>query len=384
MRTRAALAFLVSLCLGLTILLPPGLALATSSPAGSNTAIESLVGDLFTMRNRAVTNGDLSGLSRYYADSNLVAFEVSRAKNFRALEDRWSTKIVDAKTSATIKSLNLTGDTAEALVNEWIFFDWTDENGNVVTSGMGTNHSMTLRKRGDGWVVTADAYDEGPLTGVTSPSYIEPPKKSPPPRADAATKSPGSSIGVMYVPGATPYDRTKAVNYANTYVYNQANGAKYETYYNNMWYKNYNPWGGDCANFVSQSLYAGGHYFVGFGVDSSSNWWYDNKGTAPGESFTADDVASATWTYVPSQMPYMVPGWGAWTTGSSLVPGDIVYYNWNKDTIDSIFDHVTIVVAKASDGTPLVNSHNNDYYHLHWDYGYPQTVWKPVHMYDTF
>ena len=62
---------------------------------------------------------------------------------------------------------------------------------------------------------------------------------------------------------AFSYDNWGAVNYARTYCQNY-----------NGWYNNYASSGGDCANFVSQALLAGG-------ADLSRCYGTDNKGAIP-------------------------------------------------------------------------------------------------------
>lgn len=80
----------------------------------------------------------------------------------------------------------------------------------------------------------------------------------------------------------TNYTINDAVDYANTY---------YSNY--NISYPNWSSYGGDCANFVSQSLYAGGKSMVGTpGTSSSaqdfSNWF------STGSSNNTKNVSS-TW-----------------------------------------------------------------------------------------
>ena len=57
------------------------------------------------------------------------------------------------------------------------------------------------------------------------------------------------------------YDYTAAANYANTY---------YENYNTN--YPNWSSYG-DCANFISQCLFAGGKSMVGTGSTSDAENW---------------------------------------------------------------------------------------------------------------
>jgi len=75
------------------------------------------------------------------------------------------------------------------------------------------------------------------------------------------------------------YDFTSAVNYANQY---------YSTY--NTAYPSWDSLGGDCANFISQCLYAGGKAMVGVGGTASdfNNWF--SSGTTQNTN-----LVSSTW-----------------------------------------------------------------------------------------
>ena len=86
----------------------------------------------------------------------------------------------------------------------------------------------------------------------------------------------------------TAYNRTNAVKYArdhaNTEDYNPA-------------YQNYHFMGGDCTNFVSQCVYAGGMPMItGSGTDA--HWFYSSSGRSP--SWTGADYFMRHWTKVRS------------------------------------------------------------------------------------
>jgi hypothetical protein len=125
---------------------------------------------------------------------------------------------------------------------------------------------------------------------------------------------------------------------------------RYWSDYNLAEYGNMNSIGGDCANFVNQTLVARGL--------SQRDDWHNHGGT---------DYTS-TWTYCPAMDPWLD------TNASSLgltrrslderdevKVGDIVMWDWNDN--DSP-DHTTIVseVFPQDDGTVLIKtaSHNED------------------------
>ncbi|WIJ44892.1 amidase domain-containing protein [Curtobacterium citreum] len=121
--------------------------------------------------------------------------------------------------------------------------------------------------------------------------------------------------------------------------------------YNTAEYGTMNPIGGDCANYVSQTLIARGW--------QQRSDWYNRDGGAQ---------HSATWTYCPSMDPWLSAN--ASTFGltrrslderSKVKVGDIVFYDWNANQSP---DHVTIVseVFTEPDGTVRIKSasHNQD------------------------
>ena len=157
---------------------------------------------------------------------------------------------------------------------------------------------------------------------------------------------------------------------AAAYSYNPnaaiAYAEKYWTNYNDA-YPNYNIFGGDCADFVSQSLHAGG-------LQMNANWYH-----AP-----ADIVRNITWTYASSLKSYLEKYCGKAVTiykdsskntgyrdsnkkeidpKTTIRPGDAVFYYWKGG---SRYGHAAICVGYDSKGEPIVNAHNSDRHHLNW------------------
>jgi len=121
--------------------------------------------------------------------------------------------------------------------------------------------------------------------------------------------------------------------------------------YNLAEYGTMNPIGGDCANYVSQTL-------VARGWQQRSDWYNRSAGAEH----------SATWTYCPSMDPWLTAHAAEFgLTRRSLDErdkvkvGDIVFYDWNDNASP---DHTTIVseVFTEPDGTIRIKSasHNQD------------------------
>lgn len=121
--------------------------------------------------------------------------------------------------------------------------------------------------------------------------------------------------------------------------------------YNLSEYGTMNPIGGDCANYVSQTL-------IARGWEQRSDWYNRAAGAEH----------SATWTYCPTMDPWLETNaaeFGLTRRTSDerdkVKVGDIVFYDWNANGSP---DHTTIVseVFTESDGTIRIKSasHNQD------------------------
>ncbi|TAM70717.1 MAG: CHAP domain-containing protein [Microbacteriaceae bacterium] len=146
-------------------------------------------------------------------------------------------------------------------------------------------------------------------------------------------------------PAAYAYTATsgvaKQVEYALTYWKN----------YNTAEYGDLNPVGGDCANFVSQTLVARGW--------TMNDQWYNHD--------AADDWSPA-WGYVPAMDDYFESNAAAlglqeysFDQRSQIAVGDIAIFTWSGGTSP---DHVQVVtkVTKVNGSIKIeMASHNDDY-----------------------
>ena len=128
------------------------------------------------------------------------------------------------------------------------------------------------------------------------------------------------------------YNATNAVNYAHTYWNNY-----------NPNYKNYNSVGGDCCNFVSQCLLAGGL--------TTDNTWYNG---------------STAWINCAKQRAYLAnQGYQIINNAkaSDCRVGDVVYYYCGSSIAH------TAIVTKVSGGNVYVTAHNKNHRDFEWTLG---------------
>lgn len=138
--------------------------------------------------------------------------------------------------------------------------------------------------------------------------------------------------------------------------------------------------GGDCTNFVSQCLRAGGAQNDKTG---SYQWYYDNKGT----SKTTDDSYPWTWStakglnyillgnyrnseYGPKGIEKIINSDAEYssTIGEFIKYGDIIQYEWSKT---SNLKHSAVIVDMVYNSAkeryePVISTHTIDAWYLPW------------------
>jgi hypothetical protein len=356
----------------------------------SSDSVEAAVVTYFQARAKAAGGGQTGALTARIdrANSALVDHETERSAYLASLgsPSRWNGQIKGFATSPGILSTRTSGSSATVRAYEELKIGWCptprtlpstmrtvaeqdpqkydlDRSGNEpVLSAVGVAHEITLAKGSTGWVVTSDAYDEDLFLGPSpdaakSPWAVSLDAHRPNaelrtagavPTDEAVTASQaeaaGASPGLTAATAGRLYSWQKAVAYA----------AKYWSSYNSA-YPNYNPCGGDCANFVSQCLRAGG--------ETTDGTWRTYRGSAC--TGTSANCGSTAW----------VNNWGLrnWTINArrgravssigQLGRGDIVNYDW---TGNGTFDHVAIITNSAS---RLVTAHNTNHYNVPWSMG---------------
>jgi len=155
------------------------------------------------------------------------------------------------------------------------------------------------------------------------------------------------------------YSAAKATAYADTY-WSSYNTTYYKTEYNGTTCV-------DCANFVSQAIYAGegknppDTSGMGTGGNYYTDWYYVFN-NPPG---TQNGSGSYPWINVQGQMSFIrnnasqVGPYGVLTTFTNVTAGDPVYISQ-----DSTRDHEGIIITKGSSlSTTTIDAHCTNRHH---------------------
>lgn len=135
-----------------------------------------------------------------------------------------------------------------------------------------------------------------------------------------------------------PYDREAAAAYAKKWALGH-----------NPNYKNYEDWGGDCTNFISQAVHAGKIPFDHIGNDILTQWyWYSDKSRTP--SWTA---AEPFYKYISRNNTENTQNFGIYTRPAEyneLEIGDIVQLTYEGSAF-----HTMIITEVILEGDYLID-----------------------------
>lgn len=230
------------------------------------------------------------------------------------------------------------GNTATVTITSGTFLSWNDAT--LGTSSLSDTYVVTLERENRTWTVTKAAYVPTPSTAA--------------PKAGATSTAASETADGVSTMAAHSYDRDAAVAYALRWseVYKSSRGNHPVAYARNPEYEDLG--GTNCANFVSQSLLAGG-WTRRYGVnpDDPDNW---------DDNLNGPYTFSKTWTranwlfdfavkyrgyernFWPPTDPTAGPGdpdFAIW----ELEPGDLIFTDWDTAVPDGVHDHVMIVTG---------------------------------------
>jgi hypothetical protein len=143
------------------------------------------------------------------------------------------------------------------------------------------------------------------------------------------------------------YNRSAAVSYALRHVFNpNPEFANMDT----------SGGGGDCTNFVSQCLLAGGWRMDYRATGYDTEWWYRKLSTQPYDG-DQRDWWSCTWSLPSLAILYLSLHFGrrydllARPSRARLLRlGDVIFYDWDGD---GLYDH-SVIVTRRVNGWPYV------------------------------
>ena len=326
--------------------------------------LEPLLTKLFVERNNALLSLNSESLKQFYnlkQKVSLWAFE-NEAKKIKYLNN-WCEKqgvaFTDIKSKVKVRSVKKkdkeTFTAAVTLSTEFHYAYTADEKQEDNMFRLGTSHYISLKEDGDHFIIIkewytdpfADSLDLNNIKSAEIQDYI-----------NSRTK-----------PDIKLNDRLqKAMDYAHNFCGAAADDELGFNY--NPKYTDFNPAGGDCANFASQILHEGG------GFKKNSTWNY------------SDGSGSVAWVNAQGFKNYMVQSGRAslvakgnyskiYKAAYNLRPGDFVAYE-KKGRIT----HISTVTGLDSKGYPLVTCHNTDRLLVPYDLGWsnPNITFHLVHV----
>lgn len=313
--------------------------------------IEKEVKDLFYIRNKAILTKDLEAIDYIYDKDSKYGnwayeHEIKKMKYLFNWSGKQGVKFTDIVPLIVVRSIK--GDDKNCSINLICSteYKYTYENvpEKVNMFRIGTAHSLRLTKKDDRWIINKEWYTD--------------------PFADSLNLENIKAGDIKsYIASETARDfstlnerRVSAVAYADHYcgiAANEEDGFKYNTKYGD-----FNPLGGDCANFASQILHEGGKF------KKNSTWNFDGKS------------GSKSWLNANAFKDYMLGSGRAsliahgnydkvYKASYKLLPGDFVAYEKGGKVT-----HISVVTGADSKGYSLVNCHNTDRYRVPWDLGW--------------
>lgn len=322
-----------------------------SSTLDSKEEVANSIKQIFENRNKALANGDLEFIESIY-DKNTkygtwaFQYEERKMKYIHNWGEKQGVKFIDITPQIVIRSIRGNADKYSvslmcATEYKYVYEDSPDI---VNTSRIGTSHLVQIANKDGVWIITKEWYKDPFADSLNLDNLKVDSMKQ---YMLAQTSRDFSSINQR---------RLKAVEYADQYC-GTASEEQYGFKYNRK-YRDYNPQGGDCANFASQILFEGAKFKKNFA------WNYDGSG------------ATRAWLNADGFKDYMIYSGRAsviaagsydkvYKASYKLLPGDFVAYEKKGD-----ITHISVVTGADSKGYPLVSCHNTDRNRVPWDLGW--------------
>ena len=312
---------------------------------------QTIVTDIIRNRNECIQHLDAESLKTSYNPKIKVSLwayesEAQKIKYFKNWCDKQAVKFDKIESVVKVRKVKEKEKDLYGILcfNSTAFtYSYLDTPDVPNTFYLGTSHYMNLKKDGDGYIITKEWYTD-PFADSLHLNNLK-------------TDEVRNYILNHKAPDYTPNERTqKAINYAHQYCGVGPN-PEYLFKYNKA-YKNFNPDGGDCANFASQILYEGG------GFKKNCTWNYcareGTKAWVNAQAFKNYITGSGRGSYIAKGTYQEV-----YKAAYQLRPGDFVAYE-KKGKIT----HISTITGLDSKGYPLVTCHNTDRMLVPYDLGW--------------
>lgn len=310
-----------------------------------------LLENLFDYRNKALLEKNEDMLKELYdteIKTGLWAYEheVSKMKYLENWSYKQGVKFNDIKTRVKIKKVkekekNLYG--IICTVSTEYKYSYENQPDTINMCRIGTYHYLNVRIEDNQYIITKEWYTD-PFADSLNLDNIK------------SEDIKNYILNQNAVELNLTEEQKKAIEYAHKYC-----GAAADEEYGfkfNPNYKDFNPDGGDCANFASQIMFESGRF------KKNQTWNYSNgdgtKAWVNAQGFKNYILYSGRGSLI-AQGSYEE----VYKQAYSLRPGDFVAYEKGGR-----ITHVSTVTGLDSKGYPLVTCHNTDRYLVPWDLGW--------------
>lgn len=313
--------------------------------------VTKAIEEIFQNRNKAIIDRDVEFIQSMYDMSTKYGtwayeYEVKKVKYIHNWAEKQGVRFIEINPKVVIRRLRGSDDkySANIICSTEYKYVYEDNPEIVNSSRIGTYHSLNVQNQEGEWIITKEWYKD-PFADSLNLENI---------KADDIRQhivsQPARDISSINE------RRKKSAEYAKMYC-GAASEEQYGFKYNKK-YRDYNPQGGDCANFASQILFEGAKF------KKNGAWNYDKSG-ATGSWLNADKFKN----YWVSSGRASVIAYGSYEkvykASYKLLPGDFVAYEKKGD-----ITHISVVTGVDSKGYSLVTCHNTDRNNVPWDLGW--------------
>jgi hypothetical protein len=332
------------------VLLPVSAAHAADPPVAAPADTFGRVADaVFTERTAALLTGTQKSRTATPMSTTLARTENTALTSLHGTRSRLAAlgeAYRAADTEVTVDRTRIRGRHATVSVTEATTLTYERIRGDEPpTTGVTAHHDLTFTLRPDGtWQLTAvRRTDKGPR-----------PVNEPVPAAESAAAAPPRLRAIIGAPRAattTPAPAKPKKLTGGTYDY-----AAMATYTEKYWraynpeYRKYNALGGDCTNYLSQGLLAGGWKQVSASTpEEYDTWFYRSNGTS--DSW----IGVNEWSWFTQTDKRTT----ALANVYQMDVGDVMQIDFNKDGSK---DHSMMTTYRSSSGVPYLTYHDADTY----------------------
>lgn len=317
----------------------------------NNDEYYEIIDKTFKARNQAILKEDSKAIKVLYDTSKKYGnwayeHEVKKMKYLKKWSDKQGIKFFGINSNVVVRQVKKrdSGFRCNLIVATEYQYVYDDEPNKVNSLRIGAYHSVDMVEMNGTWYITREWYTD-PFADSLNLDEIKTEEIK-----NYITTQQGRDNIIQNE------RRASAVQYADKYcgaAGDEKNGYKY-----NKKYRDYNPQGGDCANFASQILFEGGK------VRKTRAWNYTKS-----EGSRAWVNAQGFKDYMVNSGRASVAAYGSYNkvykASYKLQPGDFVAYEKNGKVT-----HISVVTGYDSKGYILVNCHNTDRYRVPWDLGW--------------